>query len=210
MRIRSGPSSTSRRSRRPTKGSRVPLAEVKRHPEGRIFDDPTAVVEPRDPNCTARLELADATMLGELAEVAAEPIARETEYAFRLVSRRLPDVHNSAGRDIAKLVRKWNYNPAFMNPIDLAKLGLVRGDVVEISSDYDTILGVVEPEEDIRLGVVSMPHCFGDLPTQDNELKVREIGSNTGRLSPVDRDFDPYTGIPRMSAIPVNVARAQI
>lgn len=190
-----------------TKGSRVPLSEVKRHPEGKIFEDPTAVIEPRDPNCTARLELADATMLGELAEIAGEPIERDAEYPFRLVSRRLPDVHNSAGRDIAKLVRKYNYNPAFMNPIDLEKLGLVRGDVVEITSDHDTILGVVEPEAEIRRGVVSMPHCFGDLPSHENDLKIREIGSNTGRLSSVERDFDPYTGIPRMSAIPVQVAR---
>ena len=59
----------------------------------------------------------------------------------------------------------------------------------------------------IRRGVVSMPHGFGDLPTQENDLKIRELGSNTGRLSSVDRDFDPYTGIPRMSAIPVQVSR---
>jgi len=193
-----------------TKGSRIPLSEVKRHPQGKIFEDPTAVVAPRDPDCTARLELADATMLAELDDVAREPFGDDAEYPYLLVSRRLPDVHNSAGRDIAKLVRKYNYNPAFMNPTDLANLGLVSGDVVEISSDHDTILGVVESEPEIRLGVVSMPHAFGDLPTPENDLKIREIGSNTGRLSSVDRDYDPYTGIPRMSAIPVQVARAHV
>jgi hypothetical protein len=31
------------------------------------------------------------------------------------------------------------------------------------------------------------------------------MGSNTGRLSPNDRDHDPITGIPVMSAIPVNL-----
>jgi anaerobic selenocysteine-containing dehydrogenase len=192
-----------------TKGSRVSLADVKRHPEGHVFEDPTAVVLPRDPDCEARLELADPTMLAELADVAGEPLERDAEYPYRLVSRRLPDVHNSAGRDIAKLVRKYNYNPAFMNPLDLASLGLVSGDVVEITSDHDSILGVVEPEEDVRRGVVSMPHCFGDLPTPENDLKIRELGSNTGRLSSVDRDYDPYSGIPRMSAIPVQVSRAR-
>ena len=94
-----------------------------------------------------------------------------------------------------------------MNPIDLEALGLVGGDVVEITSDHDTILGVVEPEAEIRRGVVSMPHSFGDLPTHENDLKIRELGSNPGRLSSVDRDFDPYTGIPRMSAIPVSIER---
>jgi hypothetical protein len=52
-----------------------------------------------------------------------------------------------------------------------------------------------------------MPHGFGDLPGPDGDARVREIGSNTGRLSSVDRDYDPYTGIPRMSSIPVNIRR---
>jgi anaerobic selenocysteine-containing dehydrogenase len=191
-----------------TKGARVPLSEVRKYPEGKIFET-TAVVEPGDPEASGRLEFADRTMLGELAEVALEPVDRDTYYAFRLVSRRLPDVHNSAGRDIPKLVRKWSYNPAFMNPEDLAEHGLSTGDVIEITSSHSSILGVVEPEQAIRRGVISMPHAFGDAPGSRNDKNVREFGSNTGRLSSVDRNYDPYTGIPMMSAIPVNVARAE-
>jgi hypothetical protein len=37
---------------------------------------------------------------------------------------------------------------------------------------------------------------------------VREIGANTGRLSAVDSDYERYTGLPRMSNIPVAVAPA--
>jgi hypothetical protein len=48
-----------------------------------------------------------------------------------------------------------------------------------------------------------MTHCFGTAPDEPGD--VHEIGSNTGRLSSNDRDYDPYTGIPRMSTIPVNV-----
>ena len=51
-----------------------------------------------------------------------------------------------------------------------------------------------------------MAHCFGDAPDHDDA--IREIGSNTGRLVDNERDFDPHTGIPRMSAIPVAVAPA--
>jgi anaerobic selenocysteine-containing dehydrogenase len=190
-----------------TKGSRVPLSEVRKYPEGHVFEDPTAVVRPADPSATGRMELADATMMGELRDVAAEPVVRDADYAFRLVSRRLPDVHNSAGRDIPKLVRKYTYNPAFMNPSDLETLGLVSGDIVEIKSSHSSILGVVEAEAAIRSGVISMPHAFGDAPGSEQDRDVRVIGSNTGRLSSVDRDFDPYSGIPLMSAIPVNLTR---
>jgi len=190
-----------------TKGSKVPLAEVKKYPEGRIFPDPEALVQPGDPHCADRLQLADPVMMAELGDVAAESLEREAEFAFHLVSRRLPDVHNSAGRDIPKLVRKYTYNPAFMNPVDVEKLGLHDGDIIEISSRHSSILGVVETEAAIRGGVISMPHCFGDAPGAKNDQKVREIGSNTGRLSSVEHEIDPYSGIPRMSAIPVHVAR---
>jgi hypothetical protein len=48
-----------------------------------------------------------------------------------------------------------------------------------------------------------MAHGFGDTPKHDGD--VRLIGSNTGRLSDFDGTHDPITGIPWMSAIPVNV-----
>ena len=190
-----------------TADARVPLEEVKRHPHGSLFPDPEAVVLPRDPDCEARLSLGDPVMLGELDEVASRSEYDEDRFAFRLISRRLPDVHNSAGRDIPGLVKRWRYNPAFLHPEDLASLSLSPGDVVEIESAHDTILGVVETDADLRRGVVSMPHAFGDDPGDDD---VTQSGSNTGRLSPVDRDYDPYTGIPRLSTIPVQVRRGQV
>ena len=56
-------------------------------------------------------------------------------------------------------------------------------------------------------GAISMPHAFGGLPEEAHE--VARLGSNTGALTPVDRDYDPITGIPRMSAIPVNLRRVR-
>jgi anaerobic selenocysteine-containing dehydrogenase len=91
-----------------------------------------------------------------------------------------------------------------MHPDDLAALGLATGDTVEITSSHASILGVVEAEDRLRRGVVSMAHAFGDSPKPS---QPEAFGSNTGQLSPVDRDYDPYTGIPRMSTIPVNVER---
>jgi hypothetical protein len=48
-----------------------------------------------------------------------------------------------------------------------------------------------------------MSHSWGDGPERDGD--VRTIGSTTGRLSDNRRDIDPMSGIPIMSAIPVNV-----
>ena len=95
-----------------------------------------------------------------------------------------------------------------MHPAELARNGLEAGDVIEIHSDHASIYGIVEPDESVREGLVSMSHSFGDVPDRDGD--VREIGSNTGRLTAVDRDYDRFSGLARMSNIPVRIERARI
>lgn len=188
-----------------TAGSRIPLAEVKRHPNGAVFDAEPVTVEPKKSDCQGHLELGDETMLSELAEVAATDVAAPGEgaFPFRLVSRRLPNVYNSSGRDLPAHLRKRSHNPAYLHPSDLASLGVEPGDVVRIESARASILGLVEAAPELRPGVVSMPHGFGDAPERDGEL--RTIGSSTNRLVADDRGYDPYSGIPVMSGIPVKV-----
>ncbi|MFN3231516.1 MAG: molybdopterin-dependent oxidoreductase [Alphaproteobacteria bacterium] len=192
-------------------GSRIPLDEVKKYPHGHIFDDPSILVLPKDEECEEKLDIGNEFMMADLREVLEEPVTKhagytmDTTYSHRLVSRRMNDVYNSSGRDIPVLVKNHQYNPAFMNPGDIAALGLHAGDVVEISSDHASILGVVEEASDVRPGVISMAHAFGDAPEHDKQ--VFYIGSNTGRLTNVEKDYDHRTGMPRMSAIPVNIKR---
>jgi anaerobic selenocysteine-containing dehydrogenase len=190
-----------------TAGSRIPLDEVKRHPHGFVFDEPPSFVLPKSPTCAAKLDLANPAMMVELREIARGEPEEDPRFPFRLVCRRLLDVHNSAARDIPRLTRKYRYNPAFVHPDDLRTLGVEPGDVIEIESSYDSILGIVEADPTLRRGLISMPHSFGDAPTPENDALVRHIGSNTGRLSPVDRDYDPYHGMPVMSTIPVSARR---
>lgn len=189
--------------------SRVPLDEVRSHRHRAMFPDPDAVVGPAEPSWPHRLQVGHPMMIDELTQVAAEPLTHhggydpDDEFSHRLVSRRLPDVYNSSGHDIAGLVAKWRYNPAFMHPDDLAACGFDAGTIIEIDSGRATILGIVEPADDVKVGVISMAHSFGDAPKHDGD--VRLIGSNTGRLSDVASTGDPISGIPWMSAIPVNV-----
>ncbi|MBT4518969.1 MAG: molybdopterin-dependent oxidoreductase [Halieaceae bacterium] len=192
------------------RGSRIPLEHVKRHAHGAVFSQPEIEAAPKQQGWEGYLDLANKFMLDELHEVSGEPITRaiDTPFPFRLISRRLPNVYNSSGRDLHKLMFKHRYNPAFMHPDDMNAYGLSNGEVIRISSDHASIFGIVEEEEGLREGVISMAHCFGDVPQQDQ--KVHTIGSNTGRLIPVDRNYDPYSGIPRMSALPVRIERASI
>jgi anaerobic selenocysteine-containing dehydrogenase len=195
-----------------TRTGRVPLDEVKHYPHGHIFSDPSIVVLPKEGGWPHRFDVGNPYMMEQLREVAGEPLVSHAGYrsaevfGYRLVSRRMLDVYNSSGRDIPHLVRKYTYNPAFMNPADMDEEGFRQGDVIEIDSGHAQILGIAEPEDGLARGVISMSHAWGDAPKYDRN--VGTFGSNTGRLANVERDFDPVHGMPIMSAIPVNVRLA--
>jgi anaerobic selenocysteine-containing dehydrogenase len=186
-------------------GSAVPLAEVKPHPHGAIFEECRETVGPREPDCTARLQLADPTMLAQLAEVRGEdPAARRrtgADYPFQLVCRRMQGSTNSGPRPEG--IVKTGYNPLWMHPADMAELDVGDGDEVEIRSRHGAIPGFVEADADMRRGVVAMTHGFG--PKPNTNYDPRRDGSNVNLLLSWTDDPDPYHGMPRMSAVPVAV-----
>jgi anaerobic selenocysteine-containing dehydrogenase len=190
---------------------RVPLSEIKAHPNGKVHDF-TVRAAPKDPDCTARLDVGNAEMLDELRAQAlvASEVAAQGGYPFRLICRRLPSVYNSSGRDIASLQRKRGgaHNAAFMHPADLEALGLRAGSRVEIASASGSIEGFAAPDDMLRRGLVSMAHSFGDAPGR-GDPDPRRQGSNTSILVSLDDTPDGLTGMPRMSAIPVAVRKVE-
>jgi anaerobic selenocysteine-containing dehydrogenase len=186
--------------------SNVSLDEVKKYPAGAIFQAAASQVLPQEPGWEGRLQVGDPTMMAELADIQEEirDVDRFPGYPMRLISRRTLEVCNSTGRSNPRQLRKRPFNPAFMNSHDIEALGLREGDLVRIESRHDQIVGVVAAEDDVRPGVISMTHCFGGVHGED-ESEVRKLGSHTGRLTSVEVEVDPYSGIPRMSAIPVRI-----
>jgi anaerobic selenocysteine-containing dehydrogenase len=78
---------------------------------------------------------------------------------------------------------------------------LVPGDQIQIQSARSSIRAIIQPDDTLRPGLVSMAHAFGDLPNDDDVLRH---GSNVGRLLSADQ-LQPYTGQPLMSNIPVAI-----
>jgi anaerobic selenocysteine-containing dehydrogenase len=111
--------------------------------------------------------------------------------------------YNSGGHTVVSLHDASPTNPAYVHPDDLADLGVHAGDVVSVRSARAAILAVAEPDPTLRRGVVSMSHAWGDL--EELDAKVREIGGCTARLIANDDVWDPYSGQPQMSNIPVAV-----
>ena len=116
--------------------------------------------------------------------------------------------YNSIGMHLAAVRKRNPYNPAYLNPGDLAALGLASGDRVRISSDHASIEAIVESDTAVRPGVVSMAVAWGGLPGEDRDPSL--YGSSTNMLITTDRDTDPLNAMPRMSAIPVNITRSAV
>lgn len=185
--------------------SRIPLDEVRSHPHGGLFAV-DAVVEERDADCTARLDVGNEVLLAGLAVVLAEDFRGtqdDPEFPMRLIPRRHPNFMNSSGITLSALNRGKPYNPAYVHPDTLAALGLESGAAATVASRHADIACVVEADDTMRRDVISMHHAFGGFPTQDRAYS--DHGSNVGRLVPTDAEYDPITGMPRQANIPVRI-----
>lgn len=187
-------------------GSAVPLEQIAQYPHGHVFDEARVHVGPRDPACEDRLDLANPDMIAELADIAREnlPLSRGTsgEYPLLMVPRRLQNSTNGSVRVEADRLR-IRTNPAFLHPSELAALGLAAGDLAELRSRHGVVEVVVDADADLRPGVVAIAHGFGLHP--DEQADPRRHGANVNRLTSLDAEFDRYSGIPRMGAIPVSL-----
>lgn len=172
-----------------------------RHPE-------TLVALPADPATAGRFTLLPDDVAGEIAELERDAEVLEAgqgsddAFPFRLCSRRNRHRFNTVGHHSPYLRKLVPYNPAYLNPADMAALGLRAGDWVEIRSDQGAIRARVAEDGAVRTGVVSMSHCFGYLPgNQDYDTH----GASTNRLISTERDLQTINAMPRMSGIPVSL-----
>jgi anaerobic selenocysteine-containing dehydrogenase len=183
--------------------AQVPFEEVVKHPRGKHHPLAPLVVQPARADATTRFEVMPQDVREDLAEYWRLP--EETGFTHRLAVRRVRHVMNSLDPSVPEAERCGRYNPAFMHPNDLRDLGLKDGDHVEIASDYASITGIVEADEHLLPGVVSMSHCFGALPGEDDD-PLR--GANTGRLTDHRRHVQRINAMPTMSGLPVKVLAA--
>ncbi|MFE0748355.1 molybdopterin-dependent oxidoreductase [Gordonia sp. NPDC058843] len=189
-------------------GGRIPFDVVKSVEGGRLYPDTEVFVKEKADGWEGRLNVGAPEMMADLAANLTAVCAIGSDYPdpypYRLLSRRVMHVVNTPSFVIPS--GRKPYNPASMNPADLEDLGLESGDLAILESPRSSIVAVVEADASLRRGMISMSHAFGGLPGLDDE-NVREHGSNPGRLIADDKDFDRYTGQPRMSDIPVRVVR---
>ncbi len=191
--------------------SPVPLDQVKQYPAGALFPQQSGPAEAKAADWPYRLQLAHPEMLKELAvalteldkpSTLAQSAAALEGLNLLMVSRRQHEVYNSVGHSLPALARKRPYNPIYLNPADAALLGVQNGDQVCIATAKAEVFGHCELADDIRQGVVSIAHGF---PNQ-REMGENSPGTSTAALLDDEVDYDPISGLPLMSAVPVSVS----
>jgi anaerobic selenocysteine-containing dehydrogenase len=181
------------------RNARVPLDEVKKHPHGHVFHEVAQTVAPRDPACTAMLQLGDPMMMAELAAVQhSRRTLRDGE--LLMVPRRINRVMNSVGHTLADASQP--FTPAHMHPEDIVVHGLSASQRVTVRSAHGEITAALHADDTLRRGVVSVVHGFGGRLDDASQTSC-----SVTRLTAMD-EVDPITGMPRLGALPVIVTPA--
>jgi anaerobic selenocysteine-containing dehydrogenase len=183
--------------------ARVPLDEVRRHPHGAMFDVEQLPVGPPADGADGRLVVMAPDVAEEVAALATLVDAGAIPgRPFRLVVRRQKETINSVGRRVPGLPRSAA-NPCHVHPDDLATIGIPSGGTVRITSDHGTVTTLAVADATLRPGAVSLTHGFGGLPGDDDDPMT--YGASVSRLLSIDHELQPVSGMPLMSAVPVDI-----
>jgi anaerobic selenocysteine-containing dehydrogenase len=163
-----------------------------------------------------RLHEALKTPSGEV-ELAPDPLVADVDrlHAFMedaaadamlLIGRRDLRSNNSWMHNLPKLVSGPLRCTAHVHPDDAARLGLVDGEPVRVTSRVGTIEVPAEITDDVMPGVVSIPHGWGH-DAEGVELAVarEHAGVNSNVLTDEDQ-LDPLSGTAVLNGIPVDLA----
>lgn len=181
----------------------IPFETLQTLRKGTLVDVPPQVVQGARED-SGRFEVGPPDVCDEIAQVFGEFAQVPAERPrFLLVSRRMRHVLNGMFRNITGIADRVPTNPAFLHPADLAALGLVDGEAIDMRSEFGSIRTVVQSDESLKPGTVSMTHCWSDM-LGEGAAK----GANVNELTSSREAIEPINAMPRLSAIPVTLARA--
>ncbi|MCR6487046.1 molybdopterin oxidoreductase family protein [Amycolatopsis sp. OK19-0408] len=183
----------------------VTLADLEAAPHGMDFGP----LKPRIPEvlCTAsgRIELAPATIVADVPRLR-EELAKPEDDGLVLIGRRHLSSNNSWMHNLKPLVRGGNRCTVLIHPADATRLGLTDGALASVTSRAGKLEVPVEVTDEVRPGVVSIPHGWGH---DADGSRTRVARANPGVNSNLVADetlLDVPSGTTVLNGIPVEVA----
>ncbi|MBM4363589.1 MAG: molybdopterin oxidoreductase family protein, partial [Deltaproteobacteria bacterium] len=153
-----------------------------------------------------KIDLFPPIVAGDLPRLAASLDRPAPELV--LVGRRHLRSNNSWLHNVRSLAKGPERCTLLMHPADATARGLVTGALVKVSSRVGEVVAPLETSDDMRPGVVSLPHGFGhDAPGARMSLAAARPGANMNRLTDPAR-LDVPSGNAALNGEPVSVGPA--
>jgi anaerobic selenocysteine-containing dehydrogenase len=151
------------------------------------------------------IELDHPVLLADLARLA-DHVGSFEARELVLVGRRDLRSNNSWMHNIEVLVKGKPRCTLHVHPDDAARLGLADGSHARITSRVGTVDAPVVVTDEVRPGVVSLPHGWGhDRPDTRLRVAAERAGVNSNVLADHEA-MDPLSGTSVLNGIPVTVA----
>jgi anaerobic selenocysteine-containing dehydrogenase len=196
--------------------------ELKKGPYGeqgfslqKLIDNPHGIdIGPLMPCAAERIKTSDGKInllpqlyvddLVRLNAVMSQP-ARNKNYPFDLIGRRLVKSHNTWTQNSARLVKGKNPCTLEIHPDDAQQLGVSNGQLVNVSSISGEVLINAVITDDVQRGVVTMPQGWGHNQKDTNmSIAATQPGVSINDLTDVNR-VDLLTGNAAFNGTPVAI-----
>ena len=179
-------------------GKKVSLKQLLAHPEGITLPDhqPGTFLGKRFKkpiNFALERVAADLPRLNQYEKSIATTVGSHQQDTLTLIGRRSRKSHNSWMHNNPQIKQPIS-NSANINPEDAARMSLVSGDRVKVSSDYGAIELPLLITADIMPGVIAVPHGWGHNATS-NQQSRRLAGENINDVIPGGAEhMEPVSG----------------
>lgn len=132
---------------------------------------------------------------------------QNTEYPMQLIGRRDPRTNNSWMHNSYRLVKGKNRCVALVNTQDALAHALEEGDEIVVSSNSGNISLPVKITDDIKAGIISIPHGWGHV-YDDMQLSIAQehAGVNINELMDTTQ-IDTLSGNAVLSGVAVKIAK---
>jgi len=140
------------------------LAKLKANPHGVDLGPLQPCLQQRLQTEDGLIHIAPQLYLDDLKRLDASGLldqARNPDYPFAMISRRLPRSHNTWTQNSHRLVKGKNPCTVQMSVADAERLGLKDGQLAQVASPTGSIQLPVEINDDMFEGVVSIPQGWG-------------------------------------------------
>lgn len=183
--------------------------------------DPVVVLDPPEPGAFMERQVhtadgridccppAFAEAIDRCRELYDESVGRLGDGTLLLIHKRDVWMHNSWMANVARMKRGGRTtNPLGLHPEDAARIGVGDGEAVVVTSDHGAISAVVDLDDDLLPGVVSMVHGWGHEASPLMRVASAHPGVNPNALLPSGPGaYEPLSSQAHMTGIPVRVER---